>query len=169
MKRYLPNLAVAATMTAVSIFFMVFVTHALAETPKEEDFDLSWCFVGTPFVIKVGDTHTVFSWELTGGVWSNSTGGPFDNHAIRCIGRGSVIEGKWNINGFCEMLDRDGDKTLWSHIIDEKGDRFAILTGTGKYAGITGNAEGRKGARFPTIKEGTFQGCDHAVGTYKLP
>jgi hypothetical protein len=42
------------------------------------------------------------------------------------------------------------------------------LAGTGKYEGMVRTATAESLGQFPTIKPGTFQGCNRATGTYKL-
>jgi hypothetical protein len=109
------------------------------------------------------------SYSLTGTSRSNPSGGAFDMMSFQCVGVGALIEGKWSSNGFCEYLDADGDKSLGKATrIGPKG-TWKFVAGTGKFAGITGGGTNETLGQFPTIKPGTFQGCNRAVGTYKLP
>ena len=60
----------------------------------------------------------------------------------------------------CEAIDKDGDKYLTRNSVEGPKTVQETLAGTGKYEGMvrTGTAESL--GQFPTIKQGTFQGCN---------
>jgi hypothetical protein len=62
----------------------------------------------------------------------------------------------------------DGDKRLTSFSnVDGKITRTNVA-GTGKYEGMVATGTYENLGPFPTIKDGTFQNCNHQTGTYKL-
>jgi len=72
------------------------------------------------------------------------------------------------VTGVCETKDADGDKRLLSFSnVDGKITRTNVA-GTGKYEGIVTAGMVENLGPFPSIKDGTFQNCNHQTGTYKL-
>jgi hypothetical protein len=120
-------------------------------------------------VITFSKTYTGSSYELTGTVRSNPPGGLFDNSTFRCVGMSASLDGKNTASTLCESVDPDGDKRLSSILTADGKTTRTQITGTGKWEGIvtTQTAYEQLGP-FPTIKEGTGQGCSHQTGTYKL-
>jgi hypothetical protein len=119
--------------------------------------------------IKFSKTHTASSWENTGTNRSNPPGGMFDKMTFRCVGMDASFDGKNTWSAACEAIDPDGDKRLaYFSSVDGKVTRTNVA-GTGKYDGIvvTQNSFEQLGP-FPAIKDGTFLGCNHRTGTYKL-
>ena len=140
-----------------------------AELPKEGGYDYTACYSGVNSVITFSKTYTGSSYEMTGTVRSNPPGGLFDKSTYRCVGMRASLEGKITASNLCESIDPDGDKRLSSiSTADGKTTRTQI-TGTGKWEGIViAQLTFEELGPFPTIKDGTFQGCSHQTGTYKL-
>jgi hypothetical protein len=103
-----------------------------------------------------------------GTIRSNPPGGAFDMATFRRVGMFSSIEGKNTGMNLCEGIDKDGDKFLVRTSVEGPKTVQEAIAGTGKYEGMvrTGTAESL--GQFPTIKPGTFQGCNRATGTYEL-
>lgn len=139
------------------------------ELVKQGNFDLMSCFSGKAEVIAHSKTQVAYSYVFTGTGRSNPSGGAFDMMSFQGVGLSSVIKGENTSNYFMEYIDSDGDKVFL------KGDRNGpngtaqFLSGTGKYEGISGGGTNEMVGTFPAARPGTFQGCSHAVGTYKLP
>jgi hypothetical protein len=73
------------------------------------------------------------------------------------------------VTGTCEVIDADGDKRLGHYsVVDGKETFYTIVAGTGKYEGMILTSTVEPLGPFPAIKDGTFQGCNHRTGTYKL-
>jgi hypothetical protein len=73
------------------------------------------------------------------------------------------------VTGVCEVKDADGDKRLGHYsFVDGKETFYTVVAGTGKYEGMTLTSTVEQLGPFPAIKDGTFQGCNHQTGTYKL-
>jgi hypothetical protein len=140
------------------------------ELPKEGNYDYTSCWSGTSNEITFSKTHTSSSFELTGSNRSTSSGGIFDKESFRCVGMNASFAGKPAGSWACEATDPDGDKRLTYFSIgsDGKQTREAVA-GTGKYEGmVTSGHTVEQLGPFPAIKAGTFQGCNHQTGTYKL-
>ena len=139
-----------------------------AELPKEGSYDYTACWSGANNVITFSKTHTASSYEMTGTTRSNPPGGMFDKSTFRCVGINASLDGKVTASNVCETIDVDGDKRLLSFSnIDGKTTRTNVA-GTGKYEGIVTAGTVENLGPFPSIKDGTFQNCNHQTGTYKL-
>ncbi len=157
------------TVGCFAVLFLVGVGGALAaDLPKQGSYDVTTCWSGVSSVIAFSKTHTASSYELTGTTRSNPPGGAFDMTATRCVGIGSSIEGKNTGMALCEAIDKDGDKYLTRTTSEGPKGVFEALAGTGKYEGMVRTGTVELVGQFPTIKPGTFQGCNRGTGTYKL-
>lgn len=136
--------------------------------PKEGRVDITSCWSGANSVIAFSKTHLAFSYEMTGTTRSNPPGGIFDMTAFRCVGLVNAIAGKQTGSATCEVVDKDGDKTLSQYLGEGNTYTATTLAGTGKYEGMTSNLVAEMMGQFPTIKPGTFQNCNRQTGTYKM-
>jgi hypothetical protein len=160
--KYISFTALMASIAAASAI--------AAELPKEGNYDYTACWSGTNNVIPFSKTHTASSYEMTGTLRSNTPGGMFDKNAFRCVGSNASIDGKNTGATVCEAVDADGDKYLSHFPLGNDGKiTRETIAGTGKYEGMTTIAGAIQPlGPFPVIKAGTFQGCNHQTGTYKL-
>ena len=70
---------------------------------------------------------------------------------------------------FCVATDKAGNKRLARFTNNNGTITREQVSGTGKYEGMTVTPTAVKGmGPFPTAKPGTFQGCNHQTGSYKL-
>ena len=140
-----------------------------AELPKEGSYDFISCSSSVSNVITFSKTYTGSSYELTGTNRSNPPGGLFDKTTYRCVGMNASLDGKATASILCEAIDVDGDKYLSKVSTADGKSTRTIVTGTGKYEGIvTTQTAFEPLGPFPTIKDGTSQGCNRQTGTYKL-
>ncbi len=140
-----------------------------ATLPKEGTYDYTACWSGTSSDISFSKTHSANSYEMTGTIVSKVPGGMFDNNTFRCVGMGSLFAGKNGGGNVCETIDTDGDKRLAVFAISSEGKvTRELITGTGKYEGMTTTSSVTLLGPFPAIKAGTFQQCNHQSGTYKM-
>jgi hypothetical protein len=152
-----------------SVLTVGLVMPAIAgDLPKEGKYDITNCWSGIANTIDFSKTHSAGSYELTGSTRSNSPGGVFDLTTFRCVGFGTTIDGKYSGMNACERIDKDGDKLLGKNIAEGPKQTSESLAGTGKYAGYVGSGVSESLGTFPTAKPGTFQGCNHATGSYKI-
>ena len=140
-----------------------------AELPKEGSYDYNSCWSGVANTITFSKTLSAASWELTGTNRSNPPGGFSDKTTFRSVGITASFNGKVTVTNVAEVIDADGDKRL-VHItnVDGKDTSYTVVAGTGKYEGLVMTGTVEQLGPFPTIKDGTFQGCNHRTGTYKL-
>ena|SRR5215831_11765395 len=140
------------------------------ELPKEGNFDYTVCWSGAATnVITFSKTLSATVWEDTGTLRSNPPGGLFDKNTFRCVGLTASFDGKITNTRVCESIDADGDKRLTREELTADGkDTQTRVAGTGKYEGFVTTRTVEQLGSFPAIKDGTFQGCNRATGTYKL-
>jgi hypothetical protein len=139
-----------------------------AELPKEGSYDYIACWSGVNNTITFSKTNTGSSFELTGTVRSNPSGGMFDKSTFRCVGMNASLDGKITGSNVCESIDPDGDKRLSYFSTGDGKTTRTNLAGTGKYEGMVMVGSVEPLGSFPVIKDGTFQSCNHQSGTYKL-
>ena len=157
------------TVGCFAVLFLAGVGGALAaDLPKEGSYDVTSCSSGVSSAIAFSKTHTASSFELTGTTRSNPPGGAFDMTTFRCVGMSSSIEGRNTGMNLCEIIDKDGDKYLVRNTHEGPKSMLETLAGTGKYEGMVRTGTAESVGQFPTIKPGTFQGCNRGTGTYKL-
>jgi hypothetical protein len=159
------HLAIATAFVVASAVSSVLA----AELPKEGSYDFTSCWSGVSNTIAFSNTHSAFSYELTGMSQSHPPGGFADNSAFRCVGVTHALGGRNGGTAVCEAVDPQGDKRLTYFSFDGDKTVREAVAGTGKYDGMvmTGSAVKPLGP-FPTIKPGTFQSCNRQTGNYKL-
>jgi hypothetical protein len=140
-----------------------------ADLPREGNYDFTACWSGVSNFLAFSKTHTGSSYEMTGTTRSNPPAGMFDNQSFRCVGANASMGGKNSGLTVCEAIDKDGDKRLTYFSVAPDGTviREHVL-GTGKYEGMASSGKVQPLGPFPTVKAGTFQGCNRQTGTYKL-
>jgi hypothetical protein len=141
---------------------------AAADLPKEGKYDVTSCWSGMANSIDFSKTYSAANCELTGATHSNLPGGFLDMTSFRCVGFSATIDGKSSGMNICEGFDKDGDKWLIRSVIEGPKVTQETLTGTGKYEGIARTDVIDSFGAFPSAKPGTFQGCNHGAGTYKM-
>ena len=119
-------------------------------------------------MITFSKTHTANSYEMTGTTRGNPPGGIFDKSTFRCVGMNASLHGKITGSNVCESIDADGEKRLTSFSTADGKITRTNVAGTGKYEGMVTTGTVELLGPFPTIKDGTFQNCNHQTGTYKL-
>jgi len=140
-----------------------------ADLPKQGRYDITACWSGVGNQIAFSKTHTASSFEMTGTNRSNPPGGLFDKNSFRCVGMSARLGERSVGSVVCEAVDPDGDKRLSYFGLGSDGKYVREqVAGTGKYDGMTTDGTVQPLGPFPTLKEGTFQSCNHQTGTYKL-
>lgn len=99
-------------------------------------------FTGTVTEIEKG--HAFYAGAFSGVFFNDVAGGFIDKSSVECPGINDVVNGVAAVNhGYCIVTDKDGDKAVlkWQGKDSSPGigggDQYWI-SGTGKYAGITG-------------------------------
>lgn len=143
---------------------------ASQQAPKEGKFAIRNCWSGVTKVVALSKTHVAYSFEMTGESIADEPGSLFDHQTFQCEGVGVRSGKKRTIADLvCVGVDPDGDRHMDHHVLGKDGQLGRVdLGGTGKYDGMVSHAKMVDLGPFPRIKPGTFQGCNHEVGTYKL-
>ena len=149
---------------------VMFSVPALAEMPKEGQYDYVACWSGTASVTKVSDSHSIMANDFTGVIRTATPGGPFDGETFHCTGLGMMVDGKpASETNFCVATDKEGNKRLARFTNNNGTITREQVAGTGKYEGMTLTPTAVKPmGPFPSAKPGTFQGCNQQTGSYKL-
>ena len=133
-------------------------------------FDQQSCYSGPAHLIQHADGITGGSYEGTGMV-PGSEGTPFHMLSGRCVGAFTIINGDYNENGSCEFWNATGDK--YFGVYARKGDpakaegTWRVVHGTGKFAGMTGEANWMPVTNFPPVPN-VISTCNHEWGTNSL-
>lgn len=142
---------------------------AAVNLPKEGNYDSFSCWTGTGNDIRWGKDYVATSYEMVGTVVSAIPNGLGDHSTFRCIGTHNIMKGVQSGGNYCEVTDPDGDKRMNRFEIKADGSIVReMIAGTGKYEGMTMT---NTVALMPPMKDpkpGTFAGCNHQTGTYKL-
>ncbi len=91
-------------------------------------------------MVDMGTVGSQSSAECAGIVKSVDGPSPLDNLAIRCLEESRARVDGYKFFGTCAQIDADGDKIFMSYEGPESGP-VALLGGTGKYVGITGDGQ----------------------------
>ena len=154
-------------VVSVVLLSLIGTGNAAVSLPKEGPFDTNYCFSGTGQSIALNDNAVAGSYTQFATVQSNPPGGAFDQTASHCVGLFQTVNGKTMGNGYCDIVDADGDKYLMRYSGDDKGGKVEGIAGTGKYEGMTLQGEYRHG-NLPTTSSDRFYACNRFSGTYKL-
>jgi hypothetical protein len=156
------------------ILMVAFGPDAKAQIPKEGTISDTWAFTGTFKALPMGQERLQMTYEVMGVIIGDTTEDLLHDASFRCLGTRHLVKGEYNDeNGFCVCTRLDGDQMFLTY----KGagkmgvwskETQTIVGGTGKLAGIQGNAEYTR-FRIRPVVEGTFQGYQKGKGQYKLP
>ncbi len=154
------------TASCITLLLVVTTCAALAE-----DLEVLHCYSGTNRPFSHGPV-ALASWELKGILTSNHPRKILDGAVVQCEGiqkgAGSARTG----DGFCKIVDQDGDAIIAS--IPYVGFEYDVkfVEGTGKWQGVTGSLRSTRTVRRTDGKNGipaTFQGCRLERGQFTLP
>lgn len=112
-----------------------------AELPREGTDLYTTTYVTSSFTnMKVGERSiTIYD---SSGVTRNDAGGPmFNNMGTRCLGMRDAFDSEPLNRGTCIDIDGDGDQVFSTYEAKGLKGKHVFVGGTGKYAGITGEAD----------------------------
>ena len=162
MKLRLAEASLLAVLTASG-------TASAAALPKQGNYAFEACFSGVGNLVAFSRDDRGVSFEMLGENRSDAPGGMLDHSAFRCVGAHMWLGGEETLNVLCEVVDRDGDKQLAKVVMASNGGVTRnVVAGTGKYQGMQMSGTIVASGKFPSVKPGTFQGCNHQTGTYVL-
>ena len=165
-----------STLPSTLSVALAFSTAAIAgDLPKEGTYSTTYSTYGTFKAAQVGKDVVLLGWDESG----LSIGkGILDHVTWHCWGLFNTLNGtSQTTGGYCVVTDPNGDQ-LASTIVGDKwpkeGKSFTgtatWLSGTGKYAGISGNYKYEcHHPDFRTAAEGTYVQYCIMQGSYKLP
>lgn len=166
--RYVTARLATACSACVLLATLALACTAAPNYPKEGTYDYISCYSGTTNTVQVSNANGAYTNAFVGNTRTSPAGGPFDKLAYTCVGAGATTNGKVNSSYYCEAVDVDGDKFMAHGVSDGVKTTTDAFGGTGKYEGMVRNGSSDSLGAFPTVKAGTFTGCNHQIGTYKL-
>ena len=162
-----------AKLTLSIIFGLAFVLAdaggAAAELAKKSKYDVTLCWGGELHVVPHAKGYMAGTYRLTGATRSNGGGGLFDKDSFECIGVFHYLDKEPGHIGFCQFVDKDGDKVFGKDVRNKAVYTFEFVSGTGKYQGIKGGGKTERIGAYPSARKGTAQGCARTTGSYTLP
>lgn len=158
----------AARGACALLAMLALACSAAPSYPKEGKYDYTACYSGTSSVVQTSSTNTANTTRFVGNARTNPAGGPFDMLAFTCVGMGATTDGKTSSSYYCQVVDKDGDKFMAHGVFDGTKTATDSFGGTGKYEGMTRGGISESPGPFPTAEPGTFTGCTHHTGTYKM-
>jgi hypothetical protein len=133
----------------------------------EGRFEVIFCYGGEVKTIEHSKDVMGGAVFISGPVRSVTEGGVLDRSAASCRDAFTVVQGKLNEYGFCEIVDSDGDRMFFAFTSDMAGGKWTGYPGTGKYQGYLWQADWERLGPFPSVVQGMVQGCNRYWGTYK--
>jgi hypothetical protein len=160
---------IARALTLIAFAAAAGCAFAATELAKEGNYDAISCWSGTSNTIAFSKEYTAESYEIVGTVVSMIPGGLGDRSTFRCVGMNTSTNGRMGGGNVCEVIDPDGDKRLNAFHIEADGKvTREMVTGTGKYEGMTMTNTVAMMPPMKSAKAGTYQACNRQTGTYKL-
>lgn len=146
---------------------LAFSAHA--DLPKQGRYDANLCFGGQLPTLVHSEKLMSGVLDLYGPMVGNlPNGGLYHLNGIHCTGVWAVISGVYQENGYCETTDPDGDKQFGKYSNDGSGGKWEVLSGTGKYAGMSASGSFSSVGKFAERADGGLQECSRATGSYRL-
>jgi len=168
------------SLSALAIATLLTVTASAGELPKEGRFATTTYFHDVSDVVEATPGRYMWTFEDYGIVTNNANSGFMDHMSIHCKGYGGSTNnsgGKRN-SDHCVLVDSDGDRIeTATENMDAKSDEplkgeATFMSGSGKYAGITGKYEyeiqflPRFSKNFSSHTDLIF--ISHEKGSYKI-
>jgi hypothetical protein len=129
------------------------VVFALPTSVKAQDFPkqgsanyTDYSTIITPKTMTMGKDGSVTNYEVYGVSRNDDGGVPFNEMAIHCMGSSLTANGEITSRGLCIQVDKGGDQIFINyentgHVGGEYKATEHFVGGTGKYLGITGQAD----------------------------
>lgn len=141
---------------------------AAVTLPREGSFDFNFCFVSDATHVTLTDKVFAGSFVNRAAMHSLRAGGAFDLQGARCFGYYGNLEGDYSDQGYCEVLDADGDKWVMKFVSGpDGGGTWTVPFGTGKYEGMTAKGNYKPLGNVTLPAPGNAR-CNRNTGTYRL-
>lgn len=138
-----------------------------AGLPAEGKFEFVFCYGGDVRAVEHSPNVMGGSSTVSGPIRSISEGGVLDKTAATCHNAFTVVQGKINEYGFCEVVDMDGDRMFFAFTSDAQGGKWTGYPGTGKFQNYLWQAEWERLGPFPSVTPGKVQGCHRSWGSFR--
>lgn len=135
--------------------------------PPEGKFEVVFCFAGDARTIEHSKDVVGGSLSYSGPVRSMVEGEVLDLTVANCHNTFTVVQGKVNEYGFCELTDGDGDRLFYAFTADGQRGKWTGYPGTGKFQNYLWQAEWERLGSFPNVIPGKVQGCQRAWGSFR--
>lgn len=141
--------------------------HAGVDVAPGGKYEGMLCVAGPMPTIVQSDKEMAGTYESIGPIITKP-GMLYHLTNIRCLASWSIVDGQYSETGHCQIVDNDGDK-MFGRFSHTKGEgRWDVISGTGKYTGMTsGGAYGSVG-QIPQPVAGSVQACNRITGTWRL-
>jgi hypothetical protein len=132
--------------------------------------DVTHCYVADVSVIESASAYRVQSLQFRGITRANESNSAFNNSATRCVGTlaslgGALLEGR----GYCEWAETGEDRLLIRWTVEAGRGSGALVGGTGRYKGISGEIAFQPIAPIPALELGVLRVCNRNTGEFRLP
>lgn len=138
-----------------------------APLPAEGKFEIVFCYGGEVRTIEHSKDVMGGSYSVTGPVRSIIEGGVLDLSVATCHNAFTVVQGKVNEYGFCEVMDGDGDRMFFAYTSDGLTGKWTGYPGSGKFQSYLWNADWERMGPFPSVIPGKVQGCQRSWGNFR--
>lgn len=154
---------------------MFFGTAMAADLPKEGTYSGTYSSFGTFKATPIGKERLLVTFDENG---LSVTNGLLDHMTWHCWGGADFRKGLGQASGYCVGTDPSGDQIAYDFSDDAKrsldqkswNGTSTLTTGTGKYAGISGQFKTvLHPGEFRPATEGTYFQYVTLEGSYKLP
>lgn len=137
----------------------------------DQVYDVNPCVACEQKLLVQSPEITIFTIDCKGIMISKMENKIFDNLTVHAQGI-MVMEGsKMTVYGYLKYLDRDGDMIILRYTQNpgETAATTTILSGTGKWKGITGGGKATLITQGKPILPSTTQYCNNHKGSFSLP
>jgi hypothetical protein len=153
---------------ATAVMLLVGGTPLGVAAQGEESFTTSQCYVEQIEVV-TALAEERFAYVVTSMGTVRSASELFEASASRCFGLVSTFDEPGSGDGYCELLDADGDRVVvhWTATEPGRGE-WRFVGGTGKFDGIGGEGSYDEVGEFPSFAADERLSCIETTGTYRL-
>ena len=140
------------------------VPAATAEFPKTGEAELiNDATIHELLIVDGGSAGTVGEGDYVGVTRNVAGSAPFNNVSVRCMEGWRLVGGKRFLSGNCLWTDQDGD-----HVLVMFGARNELVSGSGKYTGITGSFKFISSTRLHETPGGVVPVITHIKVTWEI-
>ena len=153
------------------------VSSWVAAAATERPFNFDFCFSAETTTLPLTEKDVAISWSrLVGVANSQLADSLFDRAWFQCVGNATVINEIFSVTDNCSFSNHNGDTLAATvHRVNDRAsgkdleNSFQIISGSGKYAGITGTGKIKHSYLFPEDVADLIVGCDRMQGNYSIP